>query len=37
MQKILPDNNPTDLNAWKSLQKHFQKINKTTLKDHFKN
>ena len=37
MQKILPDNNPTDLNAWKSLQKHFQKLNKTTLKDHFKN
>lgn len=37
MQKILPDNNPTDLNAWKSLQKHFQKINKITLKDHFKN
>ena len=37
MQKILPDNNPTDLNVWKSLQKHFQKINKTTLKDHFKN
>jgi len=37
MQKILPDTNPTQLNVWESLKRHFENINQTSLKDHFEN
>jgi len=37
MQKILPNTNPTQLNVWESLKKHFENINQTSLKDHFEN
>ena len=37
MQKILPNTNPTQLNVWESIKKHFENINQTSLKDHFEN
>ena len=37
MQKILPNTNPTELNAWESLKKHFQNTKQTTLKEYFEN
>ncbi len=36
MHKILPNSNPTALNAWESLNQHFQNTKHTTLKGHFK-
>ena len=36
MHKILPNSNPTALDAWESLKQHFQNTKHTTLKEHFK-
>jgi glucose-6-phosphate isomerase len=36
MHKILPNSNPTALDAWESLKHHFQNTKHTTLKEHFK-
>ncbi|MDG1022960.1 MAG: glucose-6-phosphate isomerase [Flavobacteriaceae bacterium] len=36
MHKILPNSNPTALDAWESLKQHFQNTKHTTLREHFK-